>query len=204
MEVAKSIGKVVDIGGFLPQSGISAVQTLRPHHKGEAGPNQYSGAFGLGDFPLHTDLAHWARPPRYFLLRCRRGSPAVMTRLLATSVLASAVGRETLERALVRPRRPQPNGMHSLLPIVLPGGDTLAVRWDSLFLVPMNEAARRISEIMMKDAWCQSDLTSIALKQVGDILILDNWCVLHGRSSIVCEPDCDRWLERVYISELHP
>jgi Taurine catabolism dioxygenase TauD, TfdA family. len=36
--------------------------------------NQYSGNYGLAEFPLHSDLAHWAVPPRYFMLRCVAGA----------------------------------------------------------------------------------------------------------------------------------
>src|ERR1700756_5529428 len=44
--------------------------------------NTYGGNYGLGDLPLHTDLAHWHRPPRYVLLRAIRGSTLVSTRVL--------------------------------------------------------------------------------------------------------------------------
>src|SRR5881396_827254 len=70
------VGAVLDLESLLPGSGIPTVQTLRPRLVDESLTNQYSGRYGLGEFPLHTDLAHWARPPRYFLLRCRVGSRA--------------------------------------------------------------------------------------------------------------------------------
>ena len=71
----------------------------------EVGRNQYSGHFGLGSFPLHTDLTHWRLPPRYLLLRCLTGSENVFTSLLASSYVAGAVGMHTLQRAILRTRR---------------------------------------------------------------------------------------------------
>ncbi|MGO4910705.1 hypothetical protein ACEN2J_20760, partial [Pseudorhodobacter sp. W20_MBD10_FR17] len=47
------------------------VQALVP--RSEAAPNSYSGIYGLGHFPFHSDLAHWRTPPRYLLLRCVTG-----------------------------------------------------------------------------------------------------------------------------------
>ena len=50
------------LGSVLTLEGFSAVQELRPHAKSSAPPNTYSGSFGTGEFPMHTDLAHWAVP----------------------------------------------------------------------------------------------------------------------------------------------
>src|SRR2546423_858394 len=69
-EVARSAGRLVNVEALLPGSGIPSVQVLHPRPQAEAPRNQYSGTFGLGEFPLHTDLAHWSRPPRYLMLRC--------------------------------------------------------------------------------------------------------------------------------------
>src|ERR1035437_5471538 len=62
--------------------GIRAVQTLTPLRVTDSTPNTYSGNFGTGEFPLHTDLAHWVIPPRYIALRCISGTASVGTMLL--------------------------------------------------------------------------------------------------------------------------
>lgn len=202
IDIGRSIGTVVDIRALLPRSSIPTVQTLRPRHKSESPSNQYSGTYGLSDFPLHTDLAHWALPPRYFVLRCKIGSPAVITRLLPSSALASTLGTVTLRRALVRPRHSGQSGKHCLLPLMFPARDTFGLRWDPLFLVPMNGAARRLAEVMLTNAWDQTKLVKLALTSPGDTLIVDNWRFLHGRSSVPAA-DVDRRLERIYLSEIH-
>jgi L-asparagine oxygenase len=61
-DVAAKIGITQDI------RGIPTVQQLRPRDKYESSSNVYSGNYGLDEFPLHSDLAHWAMPPKYFLI----------------------------------------------------------------------------------------------------------------------------------------
>ena len=202
LETARSLGAVVDIQALLPRSGIPTVQTLKPRSESEAPRNQYSTEFGLGAFPLHTDLAHWARPPRYVILRCKRGNPAVLTTLLPASALVSVLGIGVLRRALVRPRRVRVGEVQCLLPLLF-GEDTLSgLRWDPLFIVPMNHAGQQVAEVMSTEAWDRSQLVEIVLSEPGDTLILDNWRFLHGRSS-VHRAGLDRHLERVYLSSVH-
>jgi len=201
LEVARSIGEVIDIEAILPGVGIPTVQCLTPRQTNAAPRNQYSGTYGLGEFPLHTDLAHWARPPRYFLLRCKVGSTSVFTRLLPVSTLAPLVGTESLTQALTRPARRPHNGALCVLPVVLPQDGFLAIRWDPLFLVPMNEPAQQLAEFMSAQSWEQNCVVTITFSALGDSLILDNWRLLHGRSQI---PDHDRGrvIERVYLSRI--
>lgn len=202
IDMARSIGSVIDVHAFLPRSNIPTVQTLRPRRLSESTSNQYSGTYGLDDFPLHTDLAHWARPPRYLMLRCASASADVVTRLLSASAIVSLVGEETLRRAVVRPRRPPPNGKLCLLPLVFFTGNAAGYRWDSLFLVPMNNAAERVAGVMTANAFGSEDVLTLSLTTPGDTLILDNWKLLHGRGSVRLS-DMGRRIERVYFSELY-
>jgi len=88
----------------------SDTQSLRPRRLEEAPRNIYSGNYGLSEFPLHTDLAHWYVPPRYLALRCVVGASNVDTLLLDGRLIEKAIGRSTLRRTLAQPRRPL-NGM---------------------------------------------------------------------------------------------
>jgi L-asparagine oxygenase len=201
LEIAQMIGSPVDIGGLLPRSGIPTVQTIKPHCTTESRENQYSGTYGLAEFPLHTDLAHWARPPRYFLLRCKVGVPDVATHLLPTSAVSSALTPAVLRRAVLRPRRRSSHQKLCLLPLLFPVDRVIGFRWDSLFLVPMNDAANKVAEVISTNLWDSSLLISVILANPGDTLILDNWRFLHGRSS-VATTDLIRTLERAYLSKL--
>jgi L-asparagine oxygenase len=78
------------------------VHQLTPKRVEDAPANTYSGNYGLGPFPVHTDLAHWYVPPRYFLLRCVVGSDDVPTVLVDGARLIAKLGVSTLSRALMR------------------------------------------------------------------------------------------------------
>jgi L-asparagine oxygenase len=201
-ELASSVGEVLRVTQLLPGSNIPLVQSLvpRPTNKGRA--NDYSGVFGLSTFPLHTDLAHWASPPRYLLLRCVNGSSRVATNVLPVTALEAALGAACLRRAVARPRRVGRSGAHVLLPILLEApGSQLYVRWDSLFLVPMNEGSKRIADVLAAGRWHADELLQFHLIDQGDTLILDNCRCLHGRSRATWR-DTHRKVERVYLSDI--
>ena len=198
--VGRSTGTVIDIRSLLPRSGIPTIQTLKPRRRINSSGNRYSGTYGLDEFPLHTDLAHWVCPPRYLMLRCLKGSHAVVTRLLSNSVLAAMLTPDGLHRALARPRRPGRNGVLCLLPLMFCVEGISGFRWDPLFLVPMNRAANRVAEFMSTSSCYHSK--SVVLSKPGDTLIVDNWRCLHGRSK-VSVVDLDRQIERIYLSEIY-
>jgi L-asparagine oxygenase len=201
-ELANSLGEVLHVTQLLPGSNIPSVQSLVPRPKSKGRSNDYSGVFGLSTFPLHTDLAHWASPPRYLLLRCVNGSPQVATNVLPVTALEAALGAACLRRAVARPRRVGRSGAHVLLPIVLEtGGSQLYMRWDSLFLVPMNDGSKRVAEVLAAERWQSDKLLQFYLTDRGDTLILDNWRCLHGRSRATLR-DTNRRLERVYFSAI--
>lgn len=202
IDIGRSIGNVVNVQALLPGSGIPTVQTLSPRLTSESSSNRYSGTYGINDFPLHTDLAHWVQPPRYLILRCRSGSAIVTTKLLRSSALASTLGTATLRRAWVRPRHPSRNGKQCLLPLMFSRGNTCGFRWDPLFLIPMNGASRQVADVMSVKDWKEANSVTLALTSPGDTLIIDNWCFLHGRSNVPIT-ELGRRIERVYLSELY-
>ena len=145
---------------------------------------------------LHTGHYHLGT----LILRCLHGSNTVSTTLLARLSLTSALDTETLHRGLVRPRRPGADGTLCLLPLVFHRDGISGFRWDSLFLVPMNEAAHRVAMAITSHNWEVTQ--SLTLTDCGDTLIVDNWRFLHGRNRIPV-PDMNRTIERVYLSGIH-
>lgn len=195
---AERLGKLLDIQRLLPGSAVSSVQTLAPKPADDATANQYSGTFGLGEFPLHSDLAHWAVPPRYFMLRCLLGTPAVSTQLLPVEAVAAAVGHRLIRKAVFLPRKWVPGSPHCPLPMLFQRDEATGVRWDSLFLRPFNRPASDVALAMSGRRWGNA-LRSVALVKLGDTLVIDNWRMLHGRSS-VNQRSTGRRIERAYIS----
>ena len=202
IDIAALIGRVFDIQAQLPRLGVTTVQVLRPHHQHDARRSQYSGTYGLDKFPLHTDLAHWANPPRYILLRCHSGSSSVATHLLQYSSIESALGVTTLRQALVRSTAPRLDRTLSLLSVRLNLGVDWGIRWDPLFLTPMNPAGERVACVMNTRDWKPPSLTSVVLAEPGDTAIIDNLRCLHGRASVPVK-DMNRHIERTYLSGIY-
>lgn len=149
---------------------------------------------------MHTDLAHWRLPPRYFMLRCVKGYAEVPTLVFDGNQVVSNIGRELLRRAVVRPRRPKA-GEVRLLRLLGDGPDAEILRWDSLYLKP----ASRIGEIAVASvSECLGSITptAVALIEKGDTMVIDNWRMLHGRSAVM-ESYQNRHLERVYLGSLN-
>lgn len=186
-------GKIERIGAY------DSVHELSPRESGLV-KNTYSGAFGYGSFPLHNDLAHWFRPPRYVVLRCLVGARDVKTLLLDTSAIITKIGKRRLQSGLVQPRRPLLG--HRALLRILDGDevDGSIFRWDSMFLVPATEGAHVIFEDVAQQLDNMTPV-EIALAECGDTLIIDNWRVLHGRSAVPVIAQ-QRRIERSYLSDL--
>ncbi len=192
LEIAASLGDPVKLGD------LQMVQRLVPQTAST--PNTYSGNFGVGRFPIHTDLAQWRLPPRYLMLRCVKGHADVPTLVLDGDKIVTALGAETMRRALVRPRRPQ-GGAVRLLRLLDAKQGAEILRWDGLYLKP----ASRIGELVyaaMHECIDAMKPETISLVDEGDTLIIDNWRMLHGRSA-VSEDHRDRCLERVYLRSLN-
>jgi L-asparagine oxygenase len=199
MDVSASIGKIVDIEELLPGSGIPTVQSLKPRESDRVGLNQYSGHYGLEDFPLHTDLAHWTIPPRYLLLRCIEGAGDVFTRVLPWAAILPSFELLALQRAVFAGRRRR-FGCCSLVRAMSHYETGNIFRWDPVFLRPLNAPAQDLATLMANSKWTKA-ATEIPLCRTGDTILIDNWRALHGRSSVPAD-STGRLLERVYLSEI--
>jgi L-asparagine oxygenase len=179
--------------------GLRLVQELLPIAPNLTTPNTYSGNFGLGAFPLHTDLAHWAKPPRYLMLRCMCGDADVHTQIVDSRSVVAAIGSSMLDRCLARPRRPI-NGVFQLLPIWQTSSHSShqLLRWDSIYLNPANLYAQAVFG-QIEDYLSHAQPLAFVLLNKGDTLILDNWRLLHGRSPIQ-NPTSSRRIHRLYMS----
>ena len=183
-----------------PVVGLDPGQTLVPRSCAEAAPNTYSGIFGESEFPLHTDLAHWARPPRFLVLRCLVGSASVGTRVLDGRALLEHFGASALRRALVHPRRPMRNGKQLLRLLQRTDDSELHLRWDSVYLQPASKFGADVFE-SIRTFLRGVSVAEVALAHPGDTLVLDNWRCLHGRSGVP-QTALGRYIERVYLKGL--
>jgi len=194
-ELAQSLGDLLRLGDGEP------VHQLVINKASDASPNTYSGIYGDGEFPFHTDLAHWVHPPRFLLLRCLRGFEEVPTLLIDAFQLVDQAGRELLSRALVKPRRPI-NLRLPLLRIFRTIGDDAALfRWDDVFLQACGTSGSQGMQAVRENISATRPIT-VKLARRGDTLLVDNWRMLHARSQI--PPGCEsRCIERAYLGGIH-
>jgi L-asparagine oxygenase len=195
IEIVSLLGEADTLGAQGP------VHQLKPAPAESRPPNTYSGNYGLGTFPLHTDMAHWHVPPRFLMLRCLQGSALVPTILADGLPIIEQVGESTLTRSLVKPRRTV-QGKCLLLRLYEcdhVGGHLL--RWDEKYILPASPAGERgVSQL--RAALVTAPRRNVHLARPGDTLILDNWRMLHGRGSV--PPDAlSRNIARAYLRSIH-
>lgn len=197
-EIGILLGNIIDVEKIHPDNNIKNIQKLVPKESSEKIKNTYSSIFGYDQFPLHSDYAHWITPPRYLLLRCIVGSTYVHTRLLHSSMILNSHG-DLCRKAIVSSRRKSIEQKIIPMPILFERNGIHGFRWDSIFLEKINSSAKKLNEIM-KD-FNNNECVNFNLENLGDLLIVDNWKTLHGRSSVP-KFASDRVIERVFLNDL--
>lgn len=180
------------LGEILRLEGVSVIQTLVPTKAEEVGKNRYSGLYGTTSFPLHTDMAHWHIPPRYFLLRCMHVAENVPTYFVHSREIFAPELELTLKRALFTPRR-RLNGRLTCLRL----REGQLYRWDPVFLTPVNALGIELRSRVL-DRVATARKYAATFSSPGDCILVDNWKTLHGRAGV--PPDAmHRRIERVYL-----
>lgn len=189
LSLARSIGCVLNV------PNMPLVQTLTPKSIQSTTKNTYSGNYGLDEFPLHTDLAHWYLPPRFFILRCIKPDPKVFTVFLSKDKVLKGLSSSILKRAIFKPRR-KLKDKQILLRIL----QNNIFRWDEKFITPQNDEAHKVVSHINK-LRRSKDIFQFCFNVSGQALLIDNWKILHGRSKVdeVCSK---REIERVYLTEI--
>lgn len=202
MPDAPSLDAISCLGELETVEDLGTLQSLVPRIAANAPPNTYSGNFGTNEFPLHTDLAHWALPPRYLALRCVDGSQTVPTTLLDGCEIIRSFGHDVLRTILVQPRRPMQNGKQ-LLQLLQKVDDSglFLLRWDYVYLNPATTYSRGLFE-EIGGALSKMECTEHWLLRLGDTLVIDNWRYLHGRGAVLSSAK-HRKIERAYLRKLH-
>ena len=200
-EFLATMERYVDCRAHTFGSETSSIQILTPRTAINKNRRRYSDIYGLGEFPLHTDLAHWARPPRYIMLRCVAGCTDVYTSLLPVSFLNTIVDKSMLLQAMFcsEPLRRDHSG--SILPMIFTDNNVNGLRWDQHSLKPMNTAAFAVGQSMSITESKHSEMSVQYLADIGDTLIIDNWRCLHGRGRVSKEGQ-HRRIQRIYLSEV--
>jgi hypothetical protein len=167
------------------------VEPILPRDEQHAEAYSLSALHGLGELPMHMDTGHYLRPARFLLIGCvDPGSSRTQTRLVDTRNLKFAADKLALLHSaplLVR------SGRHSFYSTVL---DRVRpyFRYDPGCMEPID---RRGEEAMatMRAAVARSP-ADLHDWRGGDILLIDNWRMLHGRTPSAAD---ERLLLRVSV-----
>jgi alpha-ketoglutarate-dependent taurine dioxygenase len=170
------------------------IEPLIPTKQVGANAKSLSVMHGLGSFPMHTDGAHLPRPPRFVVLVCASpGTVAVPTTLLRFRDLrATEQERDLLETApfLVR------NSRRSFYSTICSPSRRF-IRFDEGCMVPQSKEGEASAKSIAHRAK-EVGVTAVHWR-IGDVLIIDNWNVLHGRGLGDTQSSSDRKLFRVSV-----
>jgi hypothetical protein len=172
--------------------GGAPEEVVRPQTSDDAHPRSLSAQYGLNPLPFHVELSHRPRPCRYLLLGCiDPGSPSAVTMLLDWLTLGfSSEELHLLAGAPIFVR----TGRRSFYSTVLPP-DRAFLRYDPCCLEAVDERGRSALSLVERRLALGSPDTHEWRR--GDILIIDNWRVLHARGP--SEHGSGRRLARVLI-----
>jgi hypothetical protein len=190
------LSEIRQIGDMLGTRAVGRAdayeEMVRPQTPIRAHPRSLSSRYGLGALPFHVELSHRPRPCRYLLLGCLdAGTSNAATTLVdwrTFGFTSDELG--LLEDAPILVR----TGRRSFYSTVLPR-DHSFLRYDPACVEAVDKrghSALRLLEQRLSigsphvHRWCQ-----------GDVLIIDNWRILHGRGP--SDHDTDRCLARILI-----
>jgi Taurine catabolism dioxygenase TauD, TfdA family len=181
------------LGDIVPRRGGTFVERLSPRSSENARAKSLSRKFGCGALPLHCDTAHWLVPCRYIVLACAEpGHVEAPTVLLDTDSVSLSDEENLLTRSASFVVR---NGRKSFYANLIDGQRSF-VRLDPGCMEPVTDASIEAMNLYRCD---RHRGKTVALHwKLGDILVIDNWRVLHGRGN-VSNADPSRLLLRAYV-----
>lgn len=206
LTIARCIGQPV---GYLPEHNGSIVQNIVPVRGAESTQISTSSRVEL---QFHTETAFHPFRPRYLLLLCLRGDPQAGTLVASVYDIVKLLSRD--DRAVLRQNRfrtavdasflsGKTSGLGSAQPILYGTDSDLTFIYDADLMVGIDSEAQDVLE-RLADA-VRASTKSVVL-DAGDLLIIDNYVAVHGRTPFVARFDgTDRWLQRTFVvSDLSP
>ncbi|TCO59329.1 clavaminate synthase Cs1 [Actinocrispum wychmicini] len=185
--------------GYGNRRSITVLHELYPTP--EAHP--LSGGTSKTQLEFHTDLSHHAHQPNYILLSCSRGDHEGRAATLVGSIrkalplLSDDVRDHLFERVFTRRFDAADPGATAHVKPLYGNKDDPYVSFNRSFLT-----AETPEDIAALDALSTAltDVTERVLLSRGDLLIIDNFRIAHGRAPFTARWDGkDRWLHRAYV-----
>ena len=171
-EVAERLGTPnIGRGGVL-------VEALMPRNSSEAMESSLSRNYGLGRLPFHIDTAHHPVPSRFLVFACTAANGDVApTYLLHYSRLSlSKIEDRALRHGVFLVR----NGRNSFFANVASTRSSF-IRWDPGCMLAKDKYAEIAATALGR--WPQEDHYETVSWSAGDLLVVDNWQMLHARGA---------------------
>lgn len=185
------------LGAPVPvRAGGPVLQELTPLAAEDAPAKSLSSAHGLGAFPFHTDAAHHRRPPRWVVMRCADPGSEDRATLLADASRFPFAERQwrTLERAVWWVRSGG-RGFPASIAKRERGG--MVVRYDRGCMAPADPTFTLAGELF-EQALRQAPHVRLEWQR-DDLVIIDNWRMLHARAAAEGRDTASRRLQRVLV-----
>ena len=191
-EISLAADRISEFLGHCIEGRAGAIrETVTPRNRAEAHPRSQSVTYGLDALPLHVELSHRPAPCRYVLLGCfNPGDPGSATTMLEWRGLGFTSDEIALLKGapiLVR------NGRNSFYTTAIPP-DGRFLRYDAECVEAVDTRGRTALETIQARL---SSAESVAHTwRRGEILVIDNWRILHGREAVP-EQSCRRLTRRL-------
>lgn len=162
------------------------------------------------DLELHTDNAFHDARPDYLMLFCIRADHDKNAATFVSSIKIAYNKIAEEHRQLLRERLfllKAPDSFNNMVPVSKPtslifGRETSPLATLSLNKGVVEPLTAKAQEAFAAFAVALRDLVHPVYLNPGDLLIINNYKVVHGRSSFDPRFDGqDRWLQRVYLRE---
>ncbi len=159
-----------------------------PKDKNEVEHFSLSSAYGLKEFPLHTDGAEYKTPPRFLVLRALANSPTGTCIADASSIFDninvcnskwSVKTKDGIVKTKLYEQHPKYN----------------------IEFIRFNRLSMKCDEGEKLDVYKAIDNLTISsiIWTENKTIIIDNWRVLHGRQTIIEDDYAKRIIERLQV-----
>ena len=188
LDIAKQLGSPVNL-----RDSIGPVQQLVPTEKTRF-KNSLSSKYKKGEFPLHTDTAHWPIPCRYVVLGClKQGESQRETNLV--DFRGMQISEEERLLMMTEPFKIV-NGRKSFYGTILAENRPF-IRYDPGCMAPTSSRGEIALSVLSSS---RTEYLKIPIDWIeGKIVVIDNWRVIHGRGTGVGHGS-ERTILRVLVS----
>lgn len=192
--------------GFVQEQSGAIIQNLFPIKRNEA--EQISSS-SLATLEMHTETAFHPWRPQHIVLLCLRGDDNAGTTYATLDDILLNLDKETIEilhepvfTTTLDKSFQNHNQQDAVVTTPILFNNATSMTYDRVLMKPKKDYA----EIALKNLSKAIEESKQVFKlSAGEIAIIENWKVVHGRTPFVPRYDgTDRWLKRVMVRNSMP